>query len=65
MNLSIVIRPSTTSDPKMIAKHAGVRRYAASNTAEGAQILLLRVIDGIRSLTVNEVLTAVGIGHTE
>ena len=43
MNLSIVIRHSTTSDPKMIAKHAGVRRYAASNTAEGAQILLLRV----------------------
>ena len=65
MNLSIVIRPSITSDPKTIAKHAGVRKNGASNTAEGVRILLLRVVDGIRSLTVNEVLTAVGIGHTE
>ena len=64
MNLSIVIRPSTTSDPKMIAKHTGVRRYAASNTAEGAQIYCLE-LDGIRSLTVNEVFTGVGIGHIE
>ena len=42
MNLSIVIRPSITSDPKTIAKHAGVRKNGASNTAEGVQILLLR-----------------------
>ena len=43
MNLSIVIRPSITSDPKTIAKHAGVRKNGASNTAEGVRILLLRV----------------------
>ena len=43
VNLSIVIRPSITSDPKTIAKHAGVRKNGASNTAEGVRILLLRV----------------------
>ena len=34
----IVIRSSITPDPKAGAKQAGVSKYAASNTAEGAQI---------------------------
>ena len=34
----IVIRFSITPDPKTIVKQAGVSKYAASSTAEGAQI---------------------------
>ena len=38
MKWGIVIRSSITPDPTMVAKQAGVSKYAASNTAEGAQI---------------------------
>ena len=60
--MSIVTRSSITLDPKTIAKQAGVSKYAASNTVEGAQIYCL---DGRKVTTVNEVFTAVGIGHAE
>ena len=41
VSLSIVTRSSITLDPKTIAKQAGVSKYAASNTVEGAQIYCL------------------------
>ena len=55
-------RSSITLDPKTVAKQAGVIKYAASNTVEGAQMYCL---DGRKVTTVNEVFTAVGIGHAE